>query len=215
MAINSIAIIPDGTRRWARREDIPLYNAYLHAFNNLKGQITALSGRRVIHIHIYLFSIYNLKRTREEINACLDAESHFIGDLISSGFKVRIHGDVDSIESVHPKIVNIARNVRGIIDEADGPLIHLYIGYSFEHHLKSFASPFDYTTPFIENLIETKIDLVVRTGGAITLSEFLPIEARYAQLYFLPKLFNDFTVRDLVDLCDKYDASRPSLKYGE
>jgi undecaprenyl diphosphate synthase len=215
MAINSIAIIPDGTRRWAERENVPLHDAYLRAFDNLKHQVIALSRRGISHIHIYLFSIYNLKRSREEINACLDAESYFIDDLTHSGVKVSVHGDIDAIERVHPKVVNTARNLRCTIDMTDGPLLHLYIGYSFEHHLKSFANSLDRSSSFINNLLESKIDLVVRTGGAITLSEFLPIESRYAQIYFLPELFNDLTVGKLIDLCDEYDAFCSSLKYGE
>ena len=67
----------------------------------------------------------------------------------------------------------------------------------------------------VATLTKLSLDLVIRTGDAITLSDFLPIESRYAQLYFLPTLFNDLTVDDLMGICDQYEAALPTLKHGE
>ena len=65
------------------------------------------------------------------------------------------------------------------------------------------------------HLLDTSIDLLVRTGGARTLSDFLPIELRYAQLYFMSPLFMDFGIGDLMAVCDEYERDFPDLKFGE
>lgn len=216
MAIESIGIIPDGTRRWAIREGLPLYDAYVLAFGNLAEHIDALEGRKVAHIHIYLFSIYNLNRNRSQIVACLDAECEFILSLVSSGHSITIHGDINPLEMVHP---NIARTARRVMNKPScktrSTLIHLYIGYSFRHHIEQMESSTDNIESLMTTLLSHKIDLVIRTGGAITLSDFLPIESRYAQIHFLPMLFNDFTTNELETLCDLHERLILSLKYGE
>lgn len=216
MAIEGVGIIPDGTRRWATREGLPLYEAYTLAFGNLSNQIEALKNRKVAHIHIYLFSIYNLKRRKSHILACLDAECEFILSLVSSGHNISIHGNLSALEIVHPAIAKTARRVMNKPPcKSSSTLIHLYIGYSFQHHIEQMKSSVDSVESLITTILSTKIDLIIRTGGAITLSEFLPIEARYAQIHFLPMLYNDFTTKDLITLCDLHESSILSLKYGE
>lgn len=57
------------------------------------------------------------------------------------------------------------------------------------------------------------VDILIRTGGAQTLSGFMLPQLAFARLFFLDKLFNDLTVqevRDIVEVCRKYE-----LKYGE
>ena len=37
------------------------------------------------------------------------------------------------------------------------------------------------------------IDMLIRTGGELRLSDFLPLQLQYAELFFLKKLFPDIT----------------------
>lgn len=215
MAIESIAIIPDGTRRWSKRERLSLLDGYHHAFDNLLNQVDALARRGVKNIHLYLFSIYNLRRPIEEIQACLDAECVFIENLTKQNYRLSVYGDIDAISQVHERIANMARNITSYLRDSQMPVIHLYIGYSFHHHIESILRYESSQSSILAALTESKLDIVIRTGYAITLSDFLPIESRYAQIYFLPILFNDLSVLQLMELCDKFDQGRFDLKYGE
>jgi len=216
LVIRSIGIIPDGGRRWAAREGRPLYEAYLQTFRNLRRQVDLLQGRGIRHIHIYAFSRFNLKRESHEVLACLDAENVFLQELISGGYRIRIRGDLDAISPIHPRIVQTALSISTEFHEQDPrPLLHFYIGYSFRHYLESIGRASADIQDFIDSLLRDSIDLIVRTGGAATLSEFLPIEARYAQIFFLPTLFNDFSPEELSDICDRYEAETAVFKYGE
>jgi undecaprenyl diphosphate synthase len=49
-------------------------------------------------------------------------------------------------------------------------------------------------------------DLLIRTGGEQRLSNFLLWEAAYAELYFSPRLWPDFTVADLEDALAAFAA---------
>jgi undecaprenyl pyrophosphate synthase len=216
MGIRSIGIIPDGSRRWAAREGQPLYEAYLQTFRNLRRHVDLLQGRGIRHIHIYAFSRFNLKREPHEVLACLDAENLFLQELVSGGYRIRIRGDLEAISPIHPRIVQTALSIGTVPQEHDQrPLVHFYLGYSLRYYLESIGRTSKDIRDFIESLLSDSIDLIVRTGGAATLSEFLPIEARYAQLFFLPTLFNDFLPEELSDICDRYEAEAASFKYGE
>lgn len=215
MAIESIAIIPDGTRRWARREQVSLTAGYHHAFKNLLNHVDALAQRGIKDIHLYLFSIYNLKRLREEVQACLDAECVFIENLTTRKYNISITGDLDALAQVHGAIAAAARNASSNAPMIGKTTIHLYIGYSFQQHLESILKNETFVASAITTLMKLKLDLVIRTGDAVTLSDFLPIESRYSQIYFLPALFNDLSVEELLKLCDRFDQQSSCLKYGE
>lgn len=215
MAIESIGIIPDGTRRWAQREKISLFEGYQHAFKNLAQQINALSDRGVKRIHIYMFSLYNLKRNPVEIKACLDAECEFITKLIASQWSIQVIGDINAISHIHNDIANVIQNISFSFSENDKTIIYLYIGYSFSQHIESIIKNCSSASSIVETLTKEKLDFIVRTGGATTLSDFLPIESRYSQLYFLPTLFNDFSVSELMALCEEYEKTILQFKFGE
>ncbi|UFS70255.1 undecaprenyl diphosphate synthase family protein [Geomonas sp. RF6] len=216
MAIRSIGVIPDGTRRWAAREGISLPCSYAHAFKNLTKHIDALSKRGVRHIHVYMFSLYNLKRIRDEIDACLDAECEFIDNLVAREIPIAVYGDIEAMRDAHARIAEIMERLRYVQHpEGDATTVHLYIGYSFENHLRALLAGKREISSIVESLAAERIDLLIRTGGASTLSDFLPIHSRYAQLHFLPALFNDFTVRELISICEQHDAASKAYKYGE
>ena len=74
MPIRSIAIIPDGTRRWSQSHQLDLEAGYTMAFKGLFRTTVALLERGLKSIHIYMFSEFNLKRETSEILSCLKVE---------------------------------------------------------------------------------------------------------------------------------------------
>jgi len=61
--------------------------------------------------------------------------------------------------------------------------------------------------------VPEEVDLIVRSGGAETLSQFLPLQAAYARMAFLPSLFNDLTVGRVLDVVTEHE--RLTLLHGE
>jgi undecaprenyl diphosphate synthase len=47
-------------------------------------------------------------------------------------------------------------------------------------------------------------DLLIRTSGEQRLSGFLPWQSVYSELYFSPKLWPDFTEKDLEEAIEEY-----------
>ena len=55
-------------------------------------------------------------------------------------------------------------------------------------------------------------DLIIRTGGEIRLSNFLLWQSAYAELYFTPVLFPDFSVKEFDKALKEY--SKRNRRFG-
>lgn len=213
MPIRSIAIIPDGTRRWSKREQIDLEAGYSMAFQGLLKTVRALLDRGLRNIHIYMFSEFNLSRDTYEIISCLKVEHAFVKELIASNVQLQVHGRYSSLVQYNPHFVATLKELSTIPPQRQDPTVHLYICYSFASHIEELRSTLP-ADAVLDYLTREKIDMVVRTGGARTLSDFLPTELRYSQLIFLDDFFNDVGVDEYLRLCSDYDQREPSFKYG-
>ena len=126
MPIKSIAIIPDGTRRWAQREQIDLEAGYTMAFQGLLTTIMALLGRGLENIHIYMFSEFNLRRNASEIISCLRVEDAFVTELVASNMTIQIHGKYDALTQYNPQFVSTLDSLSNKPPQGQIPKIHLY-----------------------------------------------------------------------------------------
>lgn len=57
------------------------------------------------------------------------------------------------------------------------------------------------------------VDILIRTGGAQTLSGFLLPQLAFARLFFLDELFNDITISKLNEILTIY--GNYTLKHGQ
>lgn len=213
MPIRSIAIMPDGTRRWAQREQIDLEAGYSLAFQGLLNTTIALLGRGLDNIHIYMFSEFNLSRNASEIISCLNAEDVFVNDLAANNVAIRVHGRYGALSQYNPHFVATLDGLSNRPPQVRVSTVHLYVCYSFANHVEELRSTRSIEA-LLDYLIRAKIDMVVRTGGARTLSDFLPTELRYSQLIFLDDLFNDVGTDFYLQLCNDYDRRESGFIYG-
>ena len=69
-------------------------------------------------------------------------------------------------------------------------------------------------TDLLNNLwISTPVDLIIRTGNANLLSNFLLLQSGFARLYFPDKLINDICKKDIEAIIDEF--CKIERKYGE
>ncbi|MBO5269769.1 MAG: di-trans,poly-cis-decaprenylcistransferase, partial [Clostridia bacterium] len=153
------------------------------------------------------FSTENWKRPKHEVDEILrlleryldesirDREKNavhitFLGDtsVFSSAFREKMR-KTEELTREYPNTVNIALNYGGRAE-----LVHAF-------EVLRRADPGEITEDDITNALYTShlppVDLIVRTGGDLRLSNFLLWQAAYAELYFTDTLWPDFDTEDV------------------
>ena len=211
-----VGIIPDGGRRWAKQKNISLLDSYDTTKNNLSCFTKYLFSVGVMEISIYLSSAQNFRRNPEEVDAFSNsAESAFNEHIFSIAaefnVKVNIAGKHNLLSDNLRKKIQDNKQITG---EQNKRTLNLCMAYNpFDEIFEAFSKSSD-KTDFKDNLwVKTPIDLIIRSGGANLLSNFLPLQSGFARIYFFEKLFNDITLNDIKNVLEKFSSI--DRKYGE
>lgn len=211
-----IGIIPDGTRRWAKKNNMPLRNAYDHAMNKLSYLLDSLYSEGVRAVSVYLSSAQNFRRTEGEIAAFCDAEAAacerlFLPLAKKFGVKVTTAGDLTKLSATQMNcFCALVSKTTGAQEKA----LNLCIAYDPIEEINRALSLQGGDGFMPTGLwISDPIDLVIRTGGANVLSNFLPLQTGFARLYFNDCLFNDLSFDDCFDILKRYRSI--NRLYGE
>lgn len=214
--VGHIGLIPDGGRRWAKTKGLDLYSAYQRTMQKLAEYVEVFFDYGVSAISIYFLSKQNFLRTNVELDALFSAETEFIS-LLADGMSDKLDcsvicaGDISRLpHKMRLKLETLSNRKRRprtvflclAYDPMDELVRARLSGCSFES-ADEILSMLD---------VDQRIDLVIRSGGAVTLSNFLPIQAAYARLIFLEELFNDTSVRQYLDIIRNHEDR--SLLFG-
>ncbi|ERJ69749.1 hypothetical protein CBG53_00965 [Porphyromonas gingivalis] len=213
---NHVALIPDGSRRWAVKKGMSYYESYDLAMRNLCQIIEFLYDRGVSIISVYFSSSQNFERPMVEVEAFCKAESNFCNiHILPVVEKNNVHVDFFGNKSLLPQyfldsLIKLKLRTRDCVSKQ----LNLCVAYNpfvelLESSLKS-NSP----TDLLNNLwISTPVDLIIRTGNANLLSNFLLLQSGFARLYFPDKLINDICKKDIEAIIDEF--CKIERKYGE
>ncbi len=218
--VRHLGLIPDGARRWAKARGVPLGDAYSVSLDKVSDAAAALYAHGVGAVSVYLLSRANLKRTPAELDAIDAAVGRFFrGRLLTllSSWRVavRVAGRMDLLP---PETARAASEILASASTATTERrLYLCLAYDpFDELIRAYdvGGPLDSKAAVLEALwVPEEIDLVVRTGGACTLSQFLPLQAGYARIVVLAALFNDIAAGEIVDIVSQHEHMH--LRYGE
>lgn len=209
-----VGIIPDGTRRWCAINDIPLLEGYRRTMQLLADVTVALYSAGVAAVSLYLLSKENLRRAAQDLAAVVESETRFCSDQVATiardhDVRVSIAGDLTLVPREFSAAALHAGSARARGSAAGSRRLYLCIAYN----------PFDELRAAFDAMRETgasgdecaimdmlwvpeQLDVVLRTGGRSRISNFLPLQSAYAELYFTDKLFNDVTAEEIVATVD-------------
>ena len=200
-----IGIIMDGNGRWATNKNLPRTSGHKEGLTVAKNILKAASELGIKYVTLYTFSTENWKRAQEEVGYLmglikkhLRAEFEFYKN---NGIKIEHIGDLKGLpEDVQNEIVQAKKDTENFT----GTTVVLAINYGGRDEIirgikkitenkimniteETLASSFD-----IPDLPD--VDLLIRTGGELRLSNFLLWHASYAELIFSDTLWPDYTV---------------------
>lgn len=213
---NHIAIIMDGNGRWANRRLLPRTAGHKAGSHTFRETVKHAEKRGVKHITFYVFSTENWKRPQEEVDALMRLlEEHLrecLSDYRDSDRKAVFLGDRSVLS---PEIRALMDEVEEASKDHTGICVNLAINYGGKAELTRAArllaqrcaegalNPEDITEQTVADALYTvgqpDVDLLIRTGGDLRISNFLLWQIAYAEIYVTDKLWPDFTEDDLDD----------------
>jgi len=219
-----IAIIMDGNGRWAEKRGRPRSLGHQAGLKALRRIVEHCGHLGVAELTIFAFSSENWNRPKQEVNRlmelfmrALDKEARelheqgvrlrFIGELSAfvPAIQENIRKAVERTRSNQRMTLNVATNYGGRWDITQAAR---KIAQACEDGLMH-ARDIDEATVAGELMLADSPapDLFIRTGGEMRISNFLLWQSAYAELYFSPVLWPDFSTECLDDAIAHY-ASR-------
>lgn len=192
----TIGIVMDGNRRYAKEHGLTSFEGHRRGMQKIRDVVRWAKEAGVENVITYAFSTENWNRLPEEVAYLMTLfESAFGGEDIESikqeGFRVRVIGQRDRLPKALLQKVEeaeertkegtagtlaVALSYGGRTEIVDAVNRILQSGASSvdEHTLRSMMWSADIPDP----------DLIIRTGGDQRLSNFLPWQSVYSELFF-------------------------------
>ena len=209
-----IAVIMDGTGRWATRRSLPRTAGHTAGVEALRSIIRECDNLGIEALTIYAFSTENWKRSKEEVGALmallLKYFSSEIDELNQKNVCIRILGDVDGLPAAQKDAVNAAMALTG---KNTGLHLNIALNYGGRDELLRAAKVLirraqqtgmdadSFTREDFEDALYTRglpdVDLLIRTSGEMRISNFLPYQIAYAEFVVVDTLWPDFGVPEL------------------
>ncbi|HKM67006.1 MAG TPA: polyprenyl diphosphate synthase [Candidatus Acidoferrum sp.] len=212
-----VAIICDGNGRWATSRALPRSAGHRAGAEAARRVIRSAPHLGIHTLTLFALSSANWKRPPAEVAAILQILQEYLvaetSHCLDEGIRLSIIGRRDRLPA--PLREDIADSEALT---ANGKKLHLRlaIDYSARHTIFQAASKFYKVTDlsseaFSSVLAEvqrggsTDVDLLIRTGGEQRLSDFLLWECAFAEFFFLPKRWPDFTPKDLREMLREFE----------
>jgi len=195
-----VGLIPDGGRRWAEKNGVSLADSYQKTTTLLKSFCSYLFDEGVNEISIYLSSIQNFRRQQSETEAFNKvSENAFGNDILQLAedkhIKIVMAGNREILTKEYLKAIEFVEAKTSGFQERT---INLCIAYNPLEELFNAFSKTENKLGMLQHLwVKTPLHLIIRSGGANLLSNFLPLQSGFARLYFFDKLFNELTISDI------------------
>jgi len=205
-----VAIVPDGNGRWAEKRGLPRLAGHRAGVKKMRALIEYLNDWQIKYVTLYGFSTENWGRPEKEVHGLFRILEERIGKdvpkLHKKGIKVRHLGRLQELPEWLQKSIknaeeltrnntgmtlNLAFNYGGHVEIVDAVRRIVADGIPPEKIDEKLFSSYLYTAGLPD------VDLLIRTGDELRLSNFLIWQTAYSEYYFTQVLWPDFSKEDI------------------
>ena len=209
--LNHIAFIMDGNGRWGEKKNRGRNYGHLKGLETVKKVVKNSIKLKIPIITFFVFSSENWKRPKKEINYLFKLIKIYflkeIENIKKQGIKLNIFGEINKMPLDVKKVL---KKSASLTNKNKTILVNLAINYGSKNEiiyaLKKIGKKINVKN--IENNLYTKNilnpDILIRTGGHQRLSNFMLWQIAYTELFFLDKLWPDFSSNDLTKIVKRY-----------
>jgi len=211
-----IAIIMDGNGRWAQAQGKPRVFGHKKGVDAVRNAVTFCQKLEISSLTLFAFSSENWQRPEQEVSTLMElfmfVLTKEVKKLHKNNVKLKIMGELSRFsDKLQKRVVeaeeltknntglclNIAANYGGRWDitQATKKIAALVS----EGKIKNEDINEDLISQHIMMADQPALDLLIRTGGDLRISNFLLWQAAYAELYFTDILWPDFNDEAFAD----------------
>ena len=224
-----IAIVMDGNGRWAKVRHRPRSFGHNAGRKALREVVEGCLRQGVGALTVFAFSSENWQRPQDEVGALMElflrALDKEVDELHGHGVRMRFIGDLSAFEGSLRQRMNQAMALTAGNDK-----LHLSVAVNYggrwdvvqaaRKAAESVARGEFRAEEIDEKLLGhwmslsdlPPLDLFIRTGGELRISNFLLWQAAYAELYFTDTLWPDFDQACLQQAIEEY--ARRERRFG-
>jgi len=214
-----VGVIMDGNGRWATQKNLPRTKGHNEGVKTAKSIVRVAAEIGIKYLSLYTFSTENWKRTKDEVSFLMKLIKMHLRKEFEfykmNNIKVIHSGNPDNIPD---SILNELKNVERDTENFKGMTLNLAINHGGRDEIiRAFNSWLQQRNPTDKSSISEKelpqffdkpeipdIDLLIRTGGELRISNFFIWRCAYSELYFSDKLWPDWNETDFIDAIRKY-----------
>jgi undecaprenyl diphosphate synthase len=205
-----VGIIMDGNGRWANRRGLPRLAGHHAGTENVRRITIACADAGVEVLTIYAFSTENWRRPADEVFGLMRLLAQRIdteaAELHRNNVRIRHIGE---LEGIQPRLADRVRAAVALTRDNTGLVLNVAFNYggrreiarAVQRIMEAGIPAEDLTEELIDQYLDTAglpdLDLVIRTGGEMRLSNFLLWQAAYAEYYSTPICWPDFGREEL------------------
>ncbi len=212
--IKHVAIIMDGNGRWAKRRFRPRIWGHVRGSSVVSDIVRSADDLGLRALTMYAFSTENWSRPLEEVSTLFRLLRKFIikekARILENNIKFRVIGELQSLPA---ETVELIKEMETLTAEATGLNLTFAFNYGGRAEILRAVNSFHLANPEramteadLNQLMyrpETgDVDLMIRTGGEQRISNFLLWQMAYAEMYFTPTKWPDFTPREFCKIIE-------------
>ena len=199
----------DGNGRWAQERGLPRIEGHRRGADSVKKVLRAAQKYGIRYLTLYAFSVENWNRPQDEIDALMDLLDRFLKDqlneLLKRKIRLRVVGRYQELPAhVQERLRETEMATQEFTDYTLGLALNYGSRTEIVDAVRSIAQAskegkldvdtIDYKT--ISNHLYTHgmpdPDLIIHTSGECRLSNFLMIQAAYAEIHLSQRYWPDF-----------------------
>jgi len=216
--VKHVAIIMDGNGRWGIKNKKSRNLGHREGLSAVERVIKQTIKKKIKHLTLFAFSTENWKRPKKEVNFLFSLLHEFfekkINKLHEQGIMLKVIGDKKVFSK---KIFKILNNSESLTKNNKVLKLNLALNYGSKSELiNAINLTVKKKIPITESNLEKNLytnetpnpDILIRTGNTNRLSNFLLWQTAYSEIFFVKKLWPDFSSRDYNNILLKFKKTK-------
>ncbi len=219
-----VAIIMDGNGRWAKERGLLRLEGHRQGAQRAREVVEWAADAGVRQLSLYAFSTENWERPAAEVRGLMTLLATLLPqqlpEMHRQGVRLRVLGDIGRLPPRARRAVERACHETESNERIE---LVLCLNYGGQQEIVAGVQAFartllehDHPESLIEGLDADSfrhylwrdqlmpVDLLIRTGGEFRISNFHLWDAAYAELYFTPVFWPDYSREELQQALDAY-----------